>query len=79
MFHDGGARGEAPERTMGLRERKKAEAHVAIVRAALELFTKRGYADVTIDEIAERAGVARRTYFRYFPTKESVVDRKSVV
>ncbi|NUP05199.1 MAG: TetR family transcriptional regulator [Polyangiaceae bacterium] len=61
----------------GLRERKKAEARAAIIRSALELFRKRGYGSVTIDEIAERAGVGRRTYFRYFPTKEAVVlDRR---
>lgn len=65
------------DKSLGLRDRKKAEARAAIVRAALELFGRHGYGDVTVDQIAERAGVARRTYFRYFPTKESVVlDRR---
>jgi len=62
---------------VGLRERKKAEARAALVEAALELFEQRGYSDVTIDQIAEQAGVSRRTYFRYFPTKEAVLlDRR---
>ena len=62
---------------VGLRERKKAEARAAIIEAALQLYRERGFDAVTIDQIAERAGVARRTYFRYFETKEAVViDRR---
>jgi len=57
----------------GLRERKKAESRLAIVNAALRLFHKRGYGNVTIDEIADLANVSRRSFFRYFPTKEDVV------
>ncbi|MDO8389855.1 MAG: TetR family transcriptional regulator [Actinomycetota bacterium] len=39
-------------------------------RAALELFAARGFREVTIDDVAEAAGVSARTLFRYFPTKE---------
>jgi AcrR family transcriptional regulator len=45
----------------------------ALQQAALELFAKHGYDTTTTDEIAEQAGVSPRTFFRYFPTKESVL------
>ncbi|MBI4957812.1 MAG: TetR family transcriptional regulator [Myxococcales bacterium] len=57
----------------GLRARKKAEARAALVAAALGLFAARGFHAVTVDEIAAAAGVSRRSFFRYFPTKEAVV------
>ena len=37
---------------------------------AWNLFAKKGFREVTVDEIAEAAGVSSRTLFRYFPTKE---------
>jgi AcrR family transcriptional regulator len=41
--------------------------------AAVELFETRGYVETTIDDIAGRAGVGRRTFFRYYRSKEDVV------
>lgn len=41
--------------------------------AALELFTERGYEGTTTAEIASRAGVTERTYFRHFPDKREVL------
>lgn len=55
------------------RSRKKAEVRDALVRAADRLFAARGFDGTTIDEIAEEAGVSRRTFFRYFETKEAIV------
>jgi AcrR family transcriptional regulator len=45
----------------------------AILDAALELFSEQGYEETPTEQVAERAGVSPRTFFRYFPTKESVV------
>jgi AcrR family transcriptional regulator len=45
----------------------------ALIDAALDLFASNGFEATHSDRIAERAGVSPRTFFRYFPTKESVV------
>jgi len=57
----------------GLRERKKVATRQAIGRAALTLATERGPGAVTVDDIAEAAGVSPRTVFNYFPTKEAAI------
>lgn len=44
-----------------------------VERAALELFTSRGFDAVTADEVADAAGISRRTFFRYYPTKADAV------
>ena len=56
-----------------LRQRKKMKTSRDLVEAAFALFDEKGFDNVTVEEIAHAAGVSRRTYFRYFPTKESVV------
>lgn len=65
--HEGGAA------QAGLRQRKKDSSRQAIEDAAWELFAEQGYDDTSINDIAERANVAPRTFFRYFPTKEAVM------
>lgn len=55
-----------------LRQRKKDATEKAIVDAAWELFEDNGYANTSINDIAERANIAPRTFFRYFASKEAV-------
>ncbi|GAB2907899.1 TetR/AcrR family transcriptional regulator [Nonomuraea fastidiosa] len=57
----------------GLRERKKEQTRQRIAETALRLFAEHGYDAVTVNEIAEAAGVAKVTLFAYFPSKESLV------
>lgn len=57
----------------GLRERKKVRTRQAIRDAAVDLFLTRGYHETTIADIASRAEVSSRTFFSYFPSKESVL------
>ena len=59
--------------TVGLREQKKAETREAISLAAIRLTAERGIDGATVDDIAEAARVARRTFRNYFPNKESAI------
>ena len=52
------------------RERRRA----ALLATALELFIEKGYESTTMDDIADRADVARATVFNYFPRKVTFVE-----
>ncbi len=56
-----------------IRDLKAQETRARITEAALDLFVSRGYAETTIDQIAEVADVNRRTVFRHFATKEAIL------
>ena len=64
---------DTQEQPQGLREKRKRESRDAMHRAALELVCTHGLSNVTVEQIAERAGVSARTLFNYWGSKEAVV------
>lgn len=64
---------EQVDRPGGLRAQKKRQARVDMNRAAIELVAEHGLAHVTVEMIAERAGVSPRTFFNYWDSKEAAV------
>src|SRR5215469_7534760 len=57
----------------GLRERKKAETRRHLAEVAARLFSKRGYENVRMIDIAQAADVSEQTLYNYFPTKEHLI------
>src|SRR2546423_13192769 len=51
---------------------KTAEKEQQIVRAAAEVFARRDFHLVLMDDVAARAGVGKGTLYRYFPTKDEL-------
>jgi len=64
---------QATDQPLGLRERKKIKTRHVIRREAFRLFDANGYAATTIEQIADAAEVSPSTFFRYFPSKESLL------
>jgi AcrR family transcriptional regulator len=60
-------------RYSSLMSRWQPDAQRRLERAALELFAKQGFADTTVPQIAARAGLTNRTFFRYFADKREVL------
>jgi AcrR family transcriptional regulator len=57
----------------GRREQKRQETLARIKDKGLHLFLTKGYAETTLDEIAEASGIARRTFFSYFASKDEIL------
>ncbi|WP_217710530.1 TetR family transcriptional regulator [Streptomyces sp. NA04227] len=66
---------ETPERSsaVGRAAAQKLKMRRELAAAAMELFATKGYEATTVDEIAAAAGVARRTFFRHFRSKEEAI------
>jgi AcrR family transcriptional regulator len=58
----------------GLRDRKKNETRQALRDAAHRLFAEKGFSKTTIDDITEAADVSRRTFFRYYDSKDDLLS-----
>jgi AcrR family transcriptional regulator len=66
-----------PSAPTSLQARKQQVVRDALSAAAEELFLARGFEAVTVEEIAQAAGVSRRTFFRYYESKEDVMAERS--
>jgi mycofactocin system transcriptional regulator len=53
--------------------RPRVTSRAAMERLAFELFARKGFDETTVDEIATAAGIGRRTFFRYFASKNDLV------
>jgi AcrR family transcriptional regulator len=59
-----------------IRERTRRLAQAELTSIAQDLFVSQGYGSTTVDQIAAAAGMSKRTFFRYFPTKDDLVIGK---
>jgi AcrR family transcriptional regulator len=58
---------------MNLIDRRHEQTRAAIADVAVALFTERGFAETSMEDVAEAAGVSRRTAYRHFPSKDDLV------
>ncbi len=57
----------------GWRERKRQQTQQRIAETGMRMFVEKGFEATTLDAIAEAAGIARRTFFHYFDSKEALL------
>ncbi len=70
MTRTDGAPATARRRARAGRRRSTTKDHIAGV--AIDLFAAYGFSDVSVDDVALAAGIARRTLFRYYPSKSAI-------
>jgi AcrR family transcriptional regulator len=59
--------------TIGLRERTRRAVRAELIAEAMALFLDKGFEATTVEDIAVAAGLSRRSYFRYFASKDEVL------
>jgi AcrR family transcriptional regulator len=57
----------------GIRERKKQETRKAIMQAAVQLFSEKGFEKTSIEELARKAHIGKGTIYSYFQTKSDIL------
>jgi AcrR family transcriptional regulator len=67
------SKAELPAPLPDRRQRRSAEIRERLFRAALALFTKKGFAETTVEDITEAADVGKGTFFNYFPSKDHIL------
>jgi AcrR family transcriptional regulator len=63
----------------GLRERQREARDESVLIAAYALMDEKGYEAMTMDELADRAGISKRTLYHHFPSKEAIAVRTIVI
>jgi AcrR family transcriptional regulator len=61
------------EAGVGLRERTRRAVQAELVASAMDLFLSQGFEATTVEQIAAAAGLSRRSFFRYFASKDDVL------
>ncbi len=64
--------------TKSLQSRKRQLVQDAIYDAAIDLFAQKGFDATTVEEVADAAGISRRSFFRYFATKDDLLALNTV-
>ena len=67
-----------PAAVLNLQERKQQLVRDTIWEAAIDLISRQGFTETTVDEIAQAAGTSRRTFFRYFESKSDLMAQAMV-
>jgi TetR/AcrR family transcriptional regulator, regulator of mycofactocin system len=66
------ATGPTPTASAGHPGRRRVTSRAELEQTAFALFAAHGFEATTVDEIAVAAGIGRRTFFRYFPSKNDI-------